>query len=72
MNRTLQELLDYAETCLSKAAIPDTTNLSLASEALLRTIIYWQQQSIAASQLAHAVALSTAVKIKPEKVDLSE
>lgn len=56
MKRTLQELLDEAEQSYGFAKEVPTIELAY----------YWLYNSIAASTLAHAVALASAVKYDKE------
>lgn len=61
MRRTLEEMLDYAEQRLDNGA--EAEDYETLKEFLL--------ESIAASQLAQAMALAAPVRIKPPEVDLS-
>lgn len=59
MRQTLQELLDYAESCLTSAQGWSLIGPEVTPPAQL---VYYQRQSMASSQLAIAVALASAVK----------
>lgn len=71
MKRDLQQILDFAEECLSKASMATGADYT-ASPVHPVAAAYWQQLSLAASQLATAVALASAVKydgITPPETD---
>lgn len=67
MRQTLQELLDYAEACLDQAS--NWTLLGTVAADQAPRFAFYQQQSMAASQLAQAVAIASAVKYDDKPAD---